>query len=32
MQYKRGKKGPVAKTEDVEFSNKAVSDKNSVEE
>jgi hypothetical protein len=31
-QSKGGKKGPVAKTEDVEFSNKAVSDENSVEE
>ncbi len=29
---KGGKKGPVAKTEDVEFSDKAVSDENSVEE
>ncbi len=31
-QSKGGKKGPVAKTEDVEFSNKAVSDENSVKE
>jgi hypothetical protein len=31
-QSKGGKKGPVVKTEDVEFSNKAVSDENSVEE
>jgi hypothetical protein len=27
-----GKKGPMVKTEDVEFSNKAVSDENSVKE
>ncbi len=32
MQSKGGKKGPMAKTEDVEFSNKAVSDENSVKE
>jgi hypothetical protein len=31
-QSKGGNKGPVAKTEDVEFSNKAVSDENSVKE
>ncbi len=31
-QSKGGKKGPVAKTEGVEFSNKAVSDENSVKE
>ncbi len=31
-QSKGGKKGPVAKMEDVEFSNKAVSNENSVEE
>jgi hypothetical protein len=31
-QSKGGKKGSVAKTEDVEFSNKAVSNENSVEE
>jgi hypothetical protein len=31
-QSKGGKKGPVAKTEDVEFSDKAVSDESSVEE
>jgi hypothetical protein len=31
-QSKGGKKGPVAKTEDVEFSNKAVSNENSVKE
>jgi hypothetical protein len=31
-QSKGGKKGPVAKTEDVEFSDKAVSDANSAEE
>jgi hypothetical protein len=31
-QSKGGKKGPVAKTEDVEFSNKAVSDETSVKE
>jgi hypothetical protein len=31
-QSKGGKKGPVAKMEDVEFSNKAVSDENSVKE
>jgi hypothetical protein len=30
-QSKGGKKGPVAKTGDVEFSDKAVSDENSVE-
>ncbi len=31
-QSKGGKKGPVAKTEDMEFSDKAVSDENSLEE
>ncbi len=31
-QSKGGKKGPMAKTEDVEFSDKAVSNENSVEE
>jgi hypothetical protein len=31
-QSKGGKKGPVEKTEDVEFSNKAVSDENSIKE
>ncbi len=31
-QPKGGKKGPVAKTEDVKFSNKVVSDENSVKE
>ncbi len=32
MHSKGGKKGPMAKTEDVEFSNKVVSDENSVKE
>ncbi len=32
MQSKGGIKGPVVKTKDVEFSNKAVSNENSVEE
>jgi hypothetical protein len=31
-QSKGGKKGPVAKMEDVEFSNEAVSDENSIKE
>ncbi len=31
-QSKGGKKGPVVKTEDMEFSDKAVSDENSVKE
>ena len=31
-QSKGGKKGPVAKMEDMEFSDKAVSDENSLEE
>ena len=31
-QPKGGKKGPVAKTEDVEFGDKVVSDENSIEE
>jgi hypothetical protein len=31
-QSKGGKKGPVTKTEDMEFSNKAVSNENSVKE
>jgi hypothetical protein len=31
-QSKGGKKGPVAKTEDMEFSDKAVSDENIVKE
>jgi hypothetical protein len=31
-QSKGGKKGPMAKTEDVEFSDKAVSNENSIEE
>ncbi len=31
-QSKGGKKGPVAKTEDVEFGDKVVSDENSIEE
>ncbi len=32
MQSKGGRKGPMAKTEDMEFSDKAVSDENSVKE
>jgi hypothetical protein len=31
-QSKGGKKGPMAKREDMEFSNKVVSDENSIEE
>jgi hypothetical protein len=32
MQSKGGEKGPMTKTEDVEFSDKVVSDENSVKE